>query len=83
MTATPNNVVYLVEHTTDEGGPNETTTYIGVYSSMIEAEAAVLRARAQPAFALWPLGFYIGQHTIDEDQWTEGFVGGEPWEDDC
>ncbi|WP_086723418.1 DUF7336 domain-containing protein [Streptomyces carpinensis] len=47
---------------------------LGVYSTLEKAEERVRRARLQPGFADEPDCFVIDEYTLDEDEWTEGFV---------
>ena len=74
------NIVYLVQHVSDEDGPHEIVHTVGVYSSPAAAEAAILRARGLPGFTNWPDGFYVDRYVLDKDQWVEGFGSAEPWE---
>ena len=71
--------VFLLWHfsPTDEDGK-----LIGVYSSRVNALAAVQRAAEQSGFRDHPdivedtddLGFFLDEQTLDEDDWTEGFI---------
>ena len=47
---------------------------IGVYSSEGSVEAAIARARLREGFRDEPDCFYFADFTIDEDNWTDGFV---------
>ena len=72
-------VAFLLEHVHSLAGGEEVKT-IGIYSSRVEAEAAVARLACQPGFADAPSvvddgdGFYISKYEIDRDNWGEGFV---------
>lgn len=47
---------------------------VGVYSSKQAAADAIDRTRTRPGFAEEPDCFTIDRYTIDEDNWTDGFV---------
>jgi hypothetical protein len=47
---------------------------LGVYSSEARAADRIQRARELPGFREEPDCFYIGQYTVDQDKWEEGFV---------
>ncbi|GGU16208.1 DUF7336 domain-containing protein [Lentzea flava] len=47
---------------------------LGVYSSRENAMARIERAKELPGFRDEPECFYIGEYTLDEDQWTTGFT---------
>jgi hypothetical protein len=55
--------------------------FIGVYSSLEEAQRAVGRLSAQPGFRDHPgvtpnagrPGFFVEAYTLDEDHWTGGY----------
>ncbi|MCW3838638.1 class I SAM-dependent methyltransferase [Micromonospora yasonensis] len=53
---------------------------MGVYSSEARAESRIARARKLPGFREEPDCFYIGRHTVDQDEWNEGF-GSIPYDD--
>ncbi|MEU4481688.1 hypothetical protein AB0F68_27025 [Micromonospora sp. NPDC023966] len=47
---------------------------LGVYSSEAQAKARMQRATSLPGFRDEPDCFYIARHTVDQDEWTDGFV---------
>ncbi|WP_441964432.1 DUF7336 domain-containing protein [Paenibacillus sp. TAF43_2] len=47
---------------------------IGVYSSLEKAESVVERYKALPGFRDYVDNFYINEHEVDKDNWTEGFI---------
>lgn len=47
---------------------------LGVYVSTDAVEAATARARNRPGFAEEPECFMTDVYTVDEDQWTDGFI---------
>ncbi len=51
---------------------------LGVYSTLEKAEERVRRARLLPGFVEEPDCFVVEEHTLDEDEWTEGFVRVRP-----
>ncbi|MFJ8114093.1 hypothetical protein [Streptomyces sp. NPDC096132] len=51
---------------------------LGVYSTPGKAEERMRRARLLSGFSDEPDCFVVEEHTIDEDQWTEGFVRVRP-----
>lgn len=65
--------VFLLAHVYECNG-EEDFKLIGIYSSEIEARAAIERIKVQPGFRDYPEGFHIDRYQVDEDNWTEGFV---------
>lgn len=51
---------------------------LGVYSSRDRAGERIRRSRLLPGFAEEPECFVIGEYTLDQDEWTEGFVRVRP-----
>ena len=47
---------------------------IGVYATVADAEAAIVRLRVQPGFRDWPEGFSVDPYEVGVDEWREGFV---------
>ena len=47
---------------------------IGIYSTRAKAEAAIDRARVLDGFRDEPDCFILDEVTLDEDNWTDGFV---------
>ena len=66
--------VYLLHHTHELGDGAEDVKLIGVYSSLVQAEAARDRMGTLTGFSDAPNGFEISRYAIDEDHWTEGYV---------
>jgi hypothetical protein len=68
--------VYLLQHThEDENLENgEDVKLIGVYSSKVKAEEALLRSKMLEGFIDNQDGFEIDEYRLDQDQWTFGFV---------
>lgn len=56
----------------EEGGDD--VKLIGVYSSKLAATAAIERSRTLDGFRDEPECFVTDAYTVDEDQWTSGFV---------
>ncbi|WP_394845431.1 hypothetical protein LZC95_51420 [Pendulispora brunnea] len=65
--------VFVVQHAY-ERDESEEIKFIGVYSTRVKAEAAVLRLKEQPGFREHPDDFHIERYEIDRDHWEEGFV---------
>ena len=61
-------------HILDEEGDQESTKMIGVYSTQVLAEQAIVRLRIQPGFCDIPNGFYVSEYTLDKDHWIDGYV---------
>ncbi|MEI7833885.1 MAG: serine kinase [bacterium] len=77
--------VFFVQHLHTLSDGCEDIKSIGVYSSRQLALEAVERAMILPGFKDFPKlidpsedddvdGFYFDECTLDEDNWTEGFV---------
>jgi len=77
--------VFVVQHKHTLHGDYEDWKMIGVYRTLDRAKAAVDRVSVQPGFAKHPNiidpeasgeddGFYVSEHELDRDNWTEGFV---------
>ena len=62
---------YLLQH---ERPDTEHVKVIGIYSSEMEAQAAVDRLRQQPGFCDYRDGFHIEGYELNKDHWIEGFV---------
>jgi homoserine kinase type II len=65
--------VFLLWHVR-EVEHNESELLIGVYSTELEAIAAIERVRDRPGFVNYPGGFQIHSHELNRDGWTEGFI---------
>lgn len=66
--------VYLLYHIHEMDNDDEDVKLIGVYSSLSNAEEALLRVAHAPGFRENPEGFQIHAYKLDKDSWTEGFV---------
>ena len=66
-------IVYVLQHSYDLGGCDE-TKLIGVYASTTSAEAAIQRLRLQPGFRDHGDHFTVDAYELDNDHWTEGFT---------
>lgn len=66
--------VYVVQHSHMLSDREEDFKFIGVYSSRLNAEAAVHRLSTLHGFAESPLGFSIDLYELDQDHWTDGYV---------
>jgi homoserine kinase type II len=62
---------FLLRH---ERPDTEDVKVIGIYSSDVQARAAIERLRQQPGFCDYPDGFCIDAYELDKDHWTEGFL---------
>jgi hypothetical protein len=51
---------------------------LGAYSTLEKAKERRRRARLLPGFVDGPECFVIDEYTLDEDEWTEGFVRVQP-----
>jgi len=66
--------LFVVQHLHFLDGGEENVKFIGVYSTRDAAQAAVDRLKLKPGFRDTPDGFSIDPYTLDEDNWTEGYV---------
>lgn len=68
--------VFLVQHSYEVGedGLYDETKLIGIYSSLDKAESIVERYKRLPGFRDYLDAFYISEHEIGKDNWTEGFI---------
>jgi homoserine kinase type II len=69
------NTVFIAFHTRIKDPDNEDIKLIGVFSSQQLAENAVNSLKTMPGFRDHLDGFHIGEHTLDETKWQEGFGG--------
>jgi hypothetical protein len=77
--------VFVLEHLHLLNGDEEDVEMLGVYSSRENALAAVERYRQLPGFREAPQmavhtdapgnpqGFYVNEHELDQDSWSEGY----------
>ncbi len=66
--------LFVLQHTHVLDEDQEDVKFIGVYSSRNAAEMAIARLKLQPGFRDAPEGFTIDRYTLDEDNWTEGYI---------
>jgi hypothetical protein len=66
--------VFLLWHVHEFPDGEDDAKLIGVYSSGKQAEQAKQRAILQPGFRDLPNGFCIDPYTVDQDNWSEGYV---------
>ena len=66
--------VYLLQHVAREGTDDESVKVLGIYSTQGKARAATKRLVKLPGFRRYPNSFCIDQYTLNQDEWTEGFV---------
>jgi len=66
--------VFVVQHLHVQDDGEEDVKFIGVYSSRETAQAAVERLKLKPGFCDAPDGFSIDPYTLDDDNWTSGYV---------
>ena len=78
--------VYLLQHSYEinyEGISFNNTKIIGIYSTKEKAEDVVQRYKNIQGFNKYPIScFYIDEYQLDENQWTEGFVGSDELHED-
>jgi hypothetical protein len=55
-------------------GVEDVELLIGVYSSEIEAKAAIEHVKNQRGFVDYQEGFEISPYQLNHDNWTEGFI---------
>ena len=69
------NVVHLLWFVKEmPDGEEDIELLVGVYSSDVEAKAAIERVRNERGFADFPQGFEIHPYQLNRDHWTEGFI---------
>ena len=66
--------IFVVQHVHEIEKDIEDVKFIGVYSSLNNANMAVERLKAQPGFCDLPGGFHIDEYSLDKDHWSEGFI---------
>jgi hypothetical protein len=73
--------VYVLQHVHVINDDEENVKLIGVYSSHDTAHAALERTKLLPGFKDAPDGFTLDKYTIDEDNWTDGYITATvpPW----
>jgi hypothetical protein len=65
--------VYLLQHVHLLEDGAEDVKVIGVYSSRVNAEAAITRLSQAPGFCDAAAGFHVDEYLLDNDQWVEGY----------
>ena len=66
--------VYILQHSYEVHGGYEETKILGVFSSIEEAESAVLKYKKLPGFKEKINDFYVDRYIIDKMYWEEGFM---------
>jgi hypothetical protein len=66
--------LFVVQHLHVLEDGEECVKLIGIYSSQAAAQKAVDRLKLQPGFRDTPDGFSIDPYSLDEDNWTDGYV---------
>jgi len=65
--------VYVLQHIHTMPSGVEDVKFIGVYSSLEKARAAIGRFRQKPGFSDAPDGFHTDEYRVDTDHWIEGY----------
>jgi hypothetical protein len=67
--------VFEVHHWRDNPDGEDYIKFIGIFSTLDKAEAAVARHRRLPGFEDHPESFHVEKLRVDDDRgWAEGFV---------
>ena len=66
------NIVYVLQHLREDE-LSEDVKFIGVFSSKVKADSAIMELKCQPGFKDYPDGFSVDEYTVDELEWKEGF----------
>ncbi|MCL9807662.1 hypothetical protein NAT51_19220 [Flavobacterium amniphilum] len=70
--------VFILEHIYDYLGTEE-IKFIGIFSSIVKAEEAILFLKDLPGFNKYAADcFKISENKLDDFEWKTGFVG---WDD--
>lgn len=64
--------IFILNHSYELDACEE-TKFIGAYSSMALAQAAITRLGSKPGFREKPEAFHIEETVIDQDHWIDGF----------
>ena len=64
--------VFVLQHSY-EIDERDRTKFIGVYSTVKEAESAIMRLKRQSGFCDRPNDFNIDEYELNKDHWQEGF----------
>lgn len=65
--------VFLVHHVRELENNAEEVKFIGVFSDIEKAQAAVDRIKSEPGFRDFPDGFSLESHALNRVGWSEGF----------
>jgi len=65
--------VYVLQHVHSLHSGFEDVKFIGVYSSLEKARAAITRLSQKPGFSEAPDGFHTDEYQVDTDHWLEGY----------
>lgn len=75
LTAAPKvTYAYVLQHLREMPDGEESVKMLGVFSTERGGRAAIKLYRKLPGFKKHPDGFYLDQYSMDEMQWTSGFV---------
>ena len=69
--------VFVLQHihsTSNGDDEDDDVKLIGVYSTELQARAAIARLSSLPGFRDHAHGFHITAQELDKDEWTEGFI---------
>jgi hypothetical protein len=67
------NTLFVIQHVHELDDEHKDVKFIGVYSTRLNAEAAIERLSEMPGFKDTPDGFHIDEYRLDQDYWAEGF----------
>lgn len=65
--------VYVLQHVHEISSDSEDVKFIGVYSSLEQANIAKDRLQKKPGFFDSQNGFYIDEYILDATSWEDGF----------
>ena len=65
--------VFLVHHIRELGDDAEEVKFVGVFSDIEKAQAAIDKIKSEPGFRDFPNGFSLEAHTLNRVGWSEGF----------
>lgn len=66
--------IFLVSHVHVHEVGEEDIKIIGIYSSKLKAEEAIVRMKHKKGFKDAKEGFTIDKYLLNSDNWTEGYV---------
>jgi hypothetical protein len=70
--------LFVLSHVHEFEDGHEDLKIIGIYQTRIAAESVLSWIRDQPGFRDNPEGFSIGEWTLDQTEWREGFTTALP-----